>query len=263
MMRARCLLLAVCLMFMAAVSATGKTDSAKKETVVLGSEIMPKDTTKKGRFKNHLIAPKGEWQCGISVMYASFSSSDSEFMMLLQGMTADASLLRLAPEAAYTYTNNHAVGVRFQYTNINGALDAATADLLGNFSMSVENISAKSSSLSASVYHRSFWGLDRRGRVGLFWDYILGYTRTNTTFSAGGASSPYTITNKVHLGFAPGLVYFPMNNVSVQASVCLADVSYNYVKTIENEVVTGSRQAWKAQASLNVLDLNFGLTIHF
>ena len=248
---------------MTAVSAFGQTESVDNKTIVLGSEIMPKDTTKASRFKNHLIAPKGEWQCGISVMYASFSSADSEFMMLLQGLNANASMLRLAPQAAYTYTNNHAVGVRIQYTNVSGMLDTATADLLGNFTMDVGNLSARSSSVSLAAFHRSYWGLDKRGRVGLFWDYILGYTRMNTVFSAGSGVAPYTVTNKIHLGFAPGLVYFPMNNVSVQASVCLADASYNYVTSYENDVVTGTRQAWKAQASLNVLDLNFGLTIHF
>ena len=60
----------VCMSAAATVSAQ-ETDG--KETIVLGKEIMPKDTTVQRRFKNHLIAPKGEWQCGLSVMYADFS----------------------------------------------------------------------------------------------------------------------------------------------------------------------------------------------
>lgn len=263
MMRSRRIIVAVSLMFMAAVPSFGQTERVEDKNLPLGSELMPKDTTKTNRFKNHLIAPKGEWQCGIAVMYADFTSSDSEYMMLLQGLNADASLLRLAPQAAYTFANNHAVGVRFQYTNINGNLDSATADLLGNFTMSLGDISARSRALSASVFQRSYWGLDKRGRVGVFWDYILGYTRRNVSFATGGSDAPYTITHKVHLGFAPGLVYYPMNNVSVHASLCLADLSYNYVKAYENRAVTGTRHAWKAQAKVNVLDLNFGLAIHF
>ena len=256
MMKAISIIAAVCFMFMAAVPSFS-------QNLPLGSELVPKDTTKKARFTNYLIAPKGEWQCGMSVMYANFSSSASEFMMLLQGVSANASMLRLAPQAAYTFANNHAVGVMFQYTNINGNLDTATADLLGNFEMSLQDMSANSRGLSASVFQRSYWGLDKRGRVGLFWDYILGYTRRNLSFSSAGSSAPYSITHKVHLGFAPGLVYFPMNNVSVQASLCLADVSYNYVQAYENNVAAGVRQVWKAQANINILDLNFGLTIHF
>lgn len=263
MMRTKSIFLAACLVFMASVLSFGQNERASKSTIVLGKEIMPKDTSKISRFRNHVIAPKGEWQCGISVMYADFSSSNSEYMMLLQGINADASMLRLATVAAYTFKDNHSVGVRFQYTNFNGMVDTATADLLGNFSMTLEDMNANSRALSASIFQRTYWGLDKNGRVGLFWDYILGYTRKNSRFYTGETPSAYTVTNKMHLGFAPGIVYFPMNNVSIQASICLADLSYNYVKAYENGKVAGSRQAWKAQASINVLDLNFGLTIHF
>lgn len=263
MMKAKKILIAVCLAVMASASASGQAERTGKSVVILGEELTPKDTAGSGRFKNHLIAPKGEWQCGISVMYADFSSGNSEYMMLLQGLDASASMLRLAPHAAYTFSNNHALGVRFAYTNVSGMVDTATADLLGNFSMTIEDINASTRSLSGCVFQRTYWGLDRKGRVGLFWDYILGYTRKITRFNAGGSSGSYTVSQKGHLGFAPGLVYFPMNNVSIQASICLADLSYNYVEGYEDGVITGTRHAWKAQASLNVLDLNFGLSIHF
>ena len=77
----------MCLMFLASFSAFA-SGGAEEETVQLGKEIMPKDTTKQRRLKNHLIAPKGEWQCGLSVMYADFSSADTEFMLVLQGLDA-------------------------------------------------------------------------------------------------------------------------------------------------------------------------------
>lgn len=262
-MRVNTILMAVCLMFIATAPVFGQAEDTGKGTVVLGGEIAPKDSTKQHRFKNHLIAPKGGWQCGISVMYADFSSGNSEYMMLLQGIDANASMLRLAPQAAYTFMDNHAVGVMFRYTNFNGVLDAATADLLGNLSMTLEDVNASSRGLSAMAFQRTYWGLDKNGRVGLFWDYILGYTRKNSRFFTGEKSSAYTTNDKIHIGFAPGLVYFPMNNVSIQASICLADISYNNVRAYEGSKKVGVRHAWKAQASLNVLDLNFGLAIHF
>ena len=251
----------ICLILSTCISAMAQSNGKGANTIVLGEEIQPKDTTKKYRLKNHLIAPKGEWQCGLSVIYADFSSSDSDYMMLLQGLNAKASILRLAPEAAYTYRNNHAVGAKFQYTNVDGMVDSATADLLGNFSMSLENIHATSRSMSGSVFHRTYVGLDNKGRIGIYWDYLLGYTRSKTLFNTGGPSS-YSINNKFHLGIAPGIVYFPMNNISVQVGLCLADLSYNNVKAYESGVVVGKRQSWKAQASINILDISFGLTIH-
>ncbi|MBO7192195.1 MAG: hypothetical protein J6V17_02240 [Bacteroidales bacterium] len=249
------------LILMTAATSFGQTEEV--ETIVLGKEIMQKDTTKERRFKNHLIAPKGEWQCGLSVMYADFSSDDTEYMLMLQGVNAKASMMKLAPEAAYTFKENHAVGARFQYTNINGMLDTATADLLGNLSMTLGNVTANSRAMSGSIFQRTYVGLDNYGRIGLFWDYALGYTRNTTQFYTGDTSSSYSVKNKVHLGFSPGIVYFPMNNVSVQASLCFAELSYNNVAAYADGQKTGSRNAWKAQASLNIMDLYFGLTIHF
>ena len=249
------------MIFAAAATSSAQTEDINK--ISLGDVIMPKDTAKQHRFENRLIAPKGEWQCGLSIMYADFSSDDSDYMLLLQGVDASASLFRLAPEAAYTFRENHALGVRFQYTNVNGMVDTATADLLGNLSMSVEDLNALSRSLSASVFQRTYVGLDNHGRVGVFWDYVLGVSRTTTQFYTGESSSEYSIKKRIHLGFSPGVVYFPMNNVSVQASMCLADLSYSTLNAYDDGSVTGVRDAWKAQVSLNVLDICFGLTVHF
>ena len=261
MMRFRYMISVAVTMFMAAAVSSAKTDEARQ--VSIGEEIIQKDASKERRFKNRLIIPKGDWQCGLSVMYADLNSEDSDYMLLLQGVNASASLFRLAPEAAYAFADNHAAGIRFQYTNANGMVDTATADLLGNFNMTLENLNADSRSLSACVFQRTYVGLDNLGRVGLFWDYVFGVTRTQSQFYTGDASSSYSLKKKIHLGFAPGIVYFPMNNVSVQASICVADLSYNRIEAYSDGRLSGSRNAWKAQASLNVMDISLGLTVHF
>jgi hypothetical protein len=169
-------------------------------------------------------------------------------------------MLRIAPEALYTFKDNHAMGIRFQYTKAGGMLDGLTADLLGNMSLPVENIGGSTLSMGASIFQRSYVGIDKRGRFGIFWDYVLGYTRSKSQMSANEGT--YSLKEKGHLAFAPGVVYFPMNNISIQACISMAELSYNKVSAYDSGVVTGTRTAWKAQASLNVLNLNFGLTIH-
>ena len=259
MMRTVTRIFAVCLLMVAVLPSFGQSNDGK-DRIVLGSEIMPKDTSKARRFKNHLIAPKGGWQCGLSVMYADFNSNNIDYMLAVQGLTAKASMLRIAPEAAYTFKDNHAIGLRFQYTNAGGMLDGLTADLLGNMSLPVGQIGGSTLSMGASVFQRTYVGIDKRGRFGIFWDYVLGYTRSKTQVAAEDGT--YSLKEKGSLGFAPGIVYFPMNNISIQACVSLAELSYNHLAAYEGGVVTGTRTAWKAQASLNVLNLNFGLTIH-
>lgn len=246
-----------------ALSSYAQPAKESKGGALLGSEIAPRDTTKQSRFTNHLIIQKGDWQCGILVMYADFDSTNSDYMLALQGLSAKASILRFAPEAAFAISDNHALGVRFQYTKANGLLESVTADILGNMSLPIENLSAGSSSISANVFYRTYFGLDKRGRFGIFWDYVLGYTRSKSKFASGDDPSPYTFKQKGSLGFAPGVVYFPMNNLSVQACISLADLSFNHVAAYNAEgELSGTRTAWRVQSKLNVLNLCFGLTIH-
>ena len=253
----------VSLFLMTAATSYAQSAKASKSHIVLGSEISPRDTTQQHRFTNHLIIPKGEWQCGIFVMYADFDSVNSDYMLLLQGLSAKASVLRFAPEAAFAISDNHAIGARFQYTKANGMIEGVTADILGNLDLSLENFSAGSLSMSANVFYRTYLGLDKYGRFGIFWDYVLGYTRSKSQFSSGDDPSPYSFKHKAYIGFAPGVVYFPMNNISVQACISLADVSFNHMAAYNADGdVSGTRTAWRAQARLNVLNLSFGLTIH-
>ncbi len=261
MMRIFRYLTAACLL-MAAVPVFGQTKDSESEAIVLGGEIKQKKGDSENRLKNRLIAPKGGWQCGLSVMYADFLSDNSDYMLLIQGLGAQASMLRLAPEAAYTFKDNHAIGARFSYTNLSGRIDAATADLLGNFSMSVENLNADTRTTGGCVFQRTYVGLDNNGRVGIFWDYVLGVSRSKSQFYAGTDSSSYSLKKKAYLSFAPGIVYFPMNNVSVQASISMAELSYNNVKAYQGGEVVGHRNAIKAKAGLNLLDISFGLTVH-
>lgn len=254
--------LIACLLMAAGLPVFGQSDGKGNDTIVLGREISPMDTTIHRRFINRLIAPKGEWQCGLSVMYTDFNSANSDYMLLLQGLDAKASMMSIAPEAAYTFMDNHAVGVKFNYSKLSGMLDAATADLLGNLSLSVSDVSATSSSIGGSVFQRTYVGLDRQGRFGIFWDYILGYSRTSTQFTAGDSASPSSVREKVYLAFAPGVVYFPMNNISIQANISIADISYSCTTAFEDGNAVGIRRGWKALAGLNLLNLSFGLTLH-
>ncbi len=261
MMRTILRIFMACILVMSAVPALGQTDGGK-EVIVLGTEITPKDPAQQKRFTNRLIAPKGEWQCGMSVMYADFNSANSDYMLMLQGLNLRASMLKITPEAAYSFKDNHAVGVKFNYLKFGGMLDSATADLLGNMSLSVSDINAATNSMGGSVFQRTYIGIDKQGRFGIFWDYILGYTRSKTQFASGEASNSHTVKEKGYLAFSPGVIYFPMNNISIHANISIVDVSYATTKAYQNGNEVGMHKGWKAQAGLNLLNLSFGLAIH-
>ena len=233
------------------------------ETVDLGAEVPRRNPERKRRLKRRLIAPKGDWQVGLSVMYTDFDAANSDYMLVLDGLDARASMFKIAPEASITVANNHALGVKFNYSRLAGALDAATLDLLGNLSLSVPgNISAISNTMGGCVYQRTFVGIDKQGRFGIFWDYIIGTSRAKTQFSLSEDSMSHTVKEKRYFAFAPGVIYYPMNNISIHAGISILDVSYSKTKAYNNDTFVGEREALKANASLNLLNLSFGLAIH-
>lgn len=258
MMKTVARLMIAAFVIMTAVPALGQSSGRKHDNISLGTEVAPKDSAHQKRFVNRLISPKGEWQCGLAVMYADFNSSNADYMLILQGLNAKASFLRIAPEAVYTFKNNHAIGARFTYTKANGMLDSATLDLLGNMSVTADDVDAVTNTMGANIFKRTYVGIDRQGRFGIFWDYIFGYTRTRTQL----LSPTYSVKDKFSFAFAPGVIYFPMNNISVHANISIADLSYASTTAYEDAEIVGEHQGWRAQAGLNLLNLNFGLTIH-
>jgi len=254
-------LIVIIAMLAACIAADAQKRS--RETIVLGEQIQSDSTKCSGRaLKSYVIIPKGEWQVGATIAYMDLSADDAEFMLLVNGSDASASILRLAPNVAFSYANNQSLGLKFQYTSANCAVDKTTLDLLGNFSMDTGDLKARTRSYGGHLYNRSYLGLDSRGRVGLFMDAALGYTRSTTIAYVGDPTDSHSINNKFSLTFSPGAVYFPMNNVSCYVALCLADLSYNRSVGYSNGEITGQRNYFRAQTKLNLLALNFGLSIH-
>ena len=245
-------------------SKSDTTASAKKKrkpTLVLGKRIA-RDTTNVSHrsLRTHLIVPRHDWQIGMAASYVNLSADNSEFLLLLNNSNAYLSLAKISLNGAFAYSDNHAVGIRLQYTNGNCAVDAATLDLLGNFSYDIKDIKAKTFSYSGTVFNRSYVGLDSRGRVGVFLDTGIGYTKSRSDINMSAGT--YTVNNKVSLSLSPGIVYFPMNTISVFAFISLADISYNNSKGYSNWSFTGERNFFRAQARLDLLSVSFGLSVH-
>ncbi len=246
-----------------ASAAPKKTETVKKKRVplVMGKRLS-RDTTLFSRrsLKSHLIIPKNDWQIGMSAAYMNLSSDNSELLLLLDNTNTYLSLARISINGAYAYSNNHAVGLRIRYTNGNCNVDASTLDLLGNFTYELKDVHAKTISYGGEVFNRSYVGLDDRGRIGVFLDTSLGYTRSRMDIAMGSAN--YTITNKISLALSPGVVYFPMNTISVFAYLSLADISYNNSRGYKEGVLSGVKNSFRAQARIDLLAINFGLTVH-
>lgn len=244
---------------------SAKRDSTSVSRVPVRTGVMiDKDTT--GHHTrlliNHLIAPKGELQIGATALYGSVSSEDSDFYLVLDDMDFSGSFFRITPFVGYTYSDNHSVGLRFGYTSGKGNVGTGTLDLLNDglsFGGDI-NLKGKYWGFRAEMYHRSYVGLDNNGRVGIFYDLVLDYGLNKSV--VGSSLSNYSFKNQARLSFNPGIVVYPMNNVSVFVSISLADVTYNNVRSFENGTKVGSRNNWDARLKFNLTDIDFGITFH-
>lgn len=239
-----------------------------RQTIKLGGEMVHKrDSLKKSDkrgLSQHLIIPKGEWQLGAQISHVSMSSDNSEYMLLLNNINANGSITKVAPFVAYSYRNNRSIGLRFQYTSASGNVQNGDLDLLSDdLNFHIEDIHADMSSVQTAIYHRSYIGLDNKGRIGLFSDIMLGYTSSKTCFIYNEQTKDaYTKTDQVKLSLHPGIVVFAMNNISTHVSMGIGGVSYNHTKYIKGGEVIGTRDYSKANFKLDVLDISIGLSIH-
>ena len=118
-------------------------------------------------------------------------------------------------------------------------------------------------SVQTAVYHRSYIGLDNKGRIGLFSDIMLGYTSSKTKFIYNEQTQDtYTKTDQIKLSLHPGIVVFAMNNISTHVSMGIGGISYNHTKYIKNGETIGTRDYSKANFRLDILDISIGLSIH-
>ena len=237
-----------------------------KETVRLGAEIIAKDSLRKSDrgLSQYLIIPKNEWQLGMQISHVSLSSNNSEYMLLLNNIDANGSITKIAPFVSYAYRDNRAIGLRMQYSTASGSVAQGDLSFLSDdLDFHVEDIYASLTSYQAAVYHRSYIGLDNKGRIGLFTDLMLGYTNSRTEFVYNtDTKDAYAKSNQLKLSLHPGIVVFVMNNVSMHVSMGIGGVSYNNAKYIKSGEIVGERNFSKANFKIDVLDISMGMSIH-
>lgn len=211
-----------------------------------------------------LFVPRGDVAAGAQVAFISFSSDNSELFLLLDGMDASAGFKKFSPFFEVAYADDRSIGFRIDYSILNAAVDELTLDLLNDgLNFDVSDISAKTRSAGASIFHRNYFGLDSRSRFGFFLEESLGYSSSRLQVAAGEASDAYTSSSRIKLSFAPGFEFYVRNNISVGAWISMGGATYSHVKCIDGGSVTGTRQKFSARFGPDLLGAGFGVSFHF
>lgn len=210
-----------------------------------------------------LFLPERDFSFGAQVATAGISSSNSEFLLLLNPVEADARATLIAPFVEYAYRDNRTIGARVQFLSGDLAIGRLTLDLLNEgLSFDVSDVDTHMSSIGASLFHRNYFGLDAKGRVGLLTEFAFTYSSGRTDFDRSRPMTDYSSSSKLGLSFSPGFIFFVMNNVSLSCSLSMLGVNYNTARCFSDGSLSGSRRKFGTRLGPDVAGINFGISLH-
>lgn len=214
------------------------------------------------------FAYKGEVMMGLTASYGTLSSDDTDIMLIIDGINASGTVATVKPFVGYFYRDNNCLGVRFGYRHLGGKVDNMDIDLgeSNDLNFNVPYLDLKSDNYSFGIFHRSYAGLDPKGRFGLFAEFELSVSTGSTEFSYESGNvikQVFSDNTQVKLAFNPGAAVYIFPNVCATLSFGLGGIQYTSVtqKDAEGNKV-GSRKASNMKFKLNIAAINIGMTIH-
>ena len=214
------------------------------------------------------FAYKGEVMMGLTASYGTLSSDDTDIMLILDNIDASGSVATVKPFIGYFYRDNNCIGVRFGYRHMGGTVDNADFDLgeSNDTSFDIPYLDLSSNNYSFGIFHRSYAGLDPKGRFGLFAEFELALSTGTSEFayeSGGAIKHTHSDNTQVKLAFNPGAAVYIFPNVCATLSFGLGGIQYTSVtQKDENGNKIGTRKASNMRFRLNIAAINIGMTIH-
>lgn len=217
--------------------------------------------------KNKFIY-KGEVLLGLTASYGTITSEDSDLLLIFEHINADGTMATVKPFFGYTYSDNHVLGARFGYTYINASIGNLGFNLgeQNDLTGSLTDMGYKSDNFSFALFHRSYVGLDPKGRFGLFAEFeasvMIGTSRFN--YMSGDERKESNSNNfQAKLSFNPGMAVYVFPNVCATISFGLGGIQYTKITQKDDAgQKVGSREASKMRFRLNLAEINIGMTIH-
>ena len=169
------------------------------------------------------FAYKGEVIMGLTASYGTLSSDDTDYMIILDNINASGTVATVKPFLGYFYRDNHCLGARFGYRRLSGTLDNVDIDLGPSNDiddLDIPYLDLQSDNYSFGIFHRSYAGLDPKGRFGLFAEFELSVSTGTTHFTyerSGALKQVYSDNMQVKLAFNPGAAVYIFPNVCARS----------------------------------------------
>lgn len=218
-------------------------------------------SAKRENFENRTVLYKGESVVSLGISYYNLGADNTDVYFIVNGANAKGSYFKVSPFYSYAYMNNQAIGLRMDYSKIQGGADNISIDLLGLMQADGVKLDVNTQNIGATVFNRSYFGLDKKGNVGLYCEVALSYKNSYSKMGNGG--NAYTRGNDLRLSFSPGFIVYFAPYASLSAQLGIAHVGYGSSKCYKDGAQTGSMGKWNGGVRLSLADLMFGINFHF
>lgn len=222
-----------------------------------------------GRFDrklhSYIFIPRKQWQFGVTASYGEFSAKDLQLLDMLEDFDFAGHTFSIKPYISYFFADNQSIGVRLGYTESKGTLASLAVDFDDDINFEIKDAMYRNTSYTAAVMYRSYIGLARRGRFGVFNEVDLSFSSGESDFNrliGGTPRQTHTTYMESRLSFSPGLCCLIMKNVSFNVSFGVVGFYLRNEKQSVNGESVGNRFSSGANFRFNIFNINFGLGIH-
>lgn len=242
--------------------------------VALGSDVenkrfLPMRQRVNRNIDKNKFVYKGEFMLGLTASYGKLGFDNSDILLLLNGVDLGLRSTTLRPFFAYAYNDNRSVGLRFGYSFIDGNLSNIDVNLgliaEGMENMNVSNLGLRNESFSYSLFHRNYFGLDRRGIVGVIFETEMLIKDGTTKFTSGSEELSATFSRNfaAQLNVNPGVGIYVFPQVCVTATVGIGGLKYNNIRQYNDAgEVAGRRDHSGLDFKVNIANIQIGVVAH-
>lgn len=246
------------------IVASNKTDSiyvADKDSVSIIPEKKFLGRVYDRGVLNHLFVKKNTWMVGLTVTHGQYTSEDVQFLSFIKDFDCKANIFALNPYVGYFLKENIAVGLKFGYQNIYAGLENLNIDIDDGLSLAIKNMSFEEILYKTTFFHRSYVGIDKGKRFGLFNETSLSYNMGYSRYIRGNEEMKETHTKIMEMNIAlnPGAAVFIMENVCAELSFGIVGFRYRQEKQTTNGISSGWRKSSGANFKINLFNVSIGI----
>lgn len=214
---------------------------------------------------NYRFMPEGAWMFGIDASFWDFDSENNKMLFAyLDDFNFNARTCSFSPFLGYFIKDNQEIGIKLGYKYTDGYLGNISIKIDDDMNFSLKELKFEENIYNCSFFHRSYIGLDKGKRFGLFNETSLNFGFGNSEFKRGSGEELKSMKTNIfeaRVGMSPGLSVFIMQNISVECSVGILGLRFRRETQMNNLGESGSRANGGANFKVNLFDINLGMVI--